>query len=276
MTENIGIIGFGNMGSAIAERIKTKYKVWVFDKDKEKTKNIFGINVADNLADLANQADVIILAVKPQDFDAVLNEMKNCAQDKFIISIAAGISTEYIERKLGNARVVRTMPNIPAKIGEGMTCLCKGKFTSEEDLSFVEELFSYLGKTLILREGLMHAATAVSGSGPAYVCDYMITEALEPNNIPEHKKREFLKDFKKAAESVGFNSEEAELLVNTSYTGTINFIKKTNIAPEELEKQVTSRGGTTEAALLARRNGSSWEEAVKVAKRRAEELSKKE
>ena len=258
----IGIIGFGNMGSAIAERIKARYTVWLYDKDKNKLKGLKDIPVAQNNSDLVKKVDAVLLAVKPQDFDATLDEIRSAVSDKLIISIAAGIRTIYIEKFLGNVRVVRVMPNMPLRIGEGMSCLCKGRFATDDDLAFGQKLFDAAGRTLILDEGLMNAATAVSGSGPAYVCYYL-----------ESKKQNLLADFPKAAEGVGFSSKEAEFLVQATYSGTIDFLKKTKILPSELRIQVTSKGGTTEAALKVLDGGCSLQDAVKAALIRAEELS---
>lgn len=276
MEKRIGIIGFGNMGSAIAERLKSDYQIVVFDKDGNKTKNLLDINVADNVINLVNKVDGLILAVKPQDFDTVLDEIKGYIKDRLIISIAAGITTEYIEKSLGIVRVIKAMPNINVKIGLGVTCLSKGRFASGQDLDFAENLFDYMGETLRIEEGLMNAATAISGSGPAYICDYIESKSLDPNNISAKLAQVFLNDFQRAAVSVGFSPEEAQVLVNTTFSGTINFLKKTNISPQELKKQVTSKGGTTEAALEVLHRRGSLEEAAKAAKSRAEELSKKE
>lgn len=276
MNKVIGIIGFGNMGQAIAERLKSDYQIVVFDKDGNKTKNLLDINVADNVINLVNKVDGLILAVKPQDFDTVLDEIKGYIKDRLIISIAAGITTEYIEKSLGIVRVIKAMPNINVKIGLGVTCLSKGRFASGQDLDFAENLFDYMGETLRIEEGLMNAATAISGSGPAYICEYIESKSLDPNNISAKLAQVFLNDFQRAAVSVGFSPEEAQVLVNTTFSGTINFLKKTNISPQELKKQVTSKGGTTEAALEVLHRRGSLEEAAKAAKSRAEELSKKE
>jgi len=274
MKKTIGIIGFGNMGQAIAERLKSDYQIVVFDKDGNKTKNLLDINVADNVINLVNKVDGLILAVKPQDFDTVLDEIKGYIKDRLIISIAAGITTKYIEKSLGIVRVIKAMPNINVKIGLGVTCLSKGRFASGQDLDFAENLFDYMGETLRIEEGLMNAATAISGSGPAYICDYIESKSLDPNNISAKSVQAFLNDFQRAAVNVGFSPEEAQVLVNTVFSGTINFLKKTNISPRELKKQVTSKGGTTEAALEVLDNGGTLVNAVKAAAKRAEELSK--
>lgn len=265
MKERIGIIGFGNMGCAIYQRIKSRYTAYVFDKDKAKTDNLQRINAACSLADLAAKSDCVILAVKPQDFDAVLAGIKRYIDKKLVISIAAGIRTGFIEKFLADARVVRTMPNMPAKIGKGITCLAAGKSASKKDLAAAQKLFACLGRTLTVKEGLMNAVTAVSGSGPAYVCYYL-----------ESEKQNFLADFQAAAEGLGFSLKEAKFLAQATNCGTRAFLKKTKISPSQLMREVASKGGTTEAALEVLRAGGSLKEAVKAALKRADALSRKE
>ncbi|MFH0790486.1 MAG: pyrroline-5-carboxylate reductase [Candidatus Omnitrophota bacterium] len=278
MRQKIGMIGFGNMGSAITAILKaqkSKYEIWVFDKDRLRINNLFDIKAAENNVDLVSRADIIILAVKPQDFNIVLDEIKDYVQEKLIISIAAGIKTEYTEKSLGRVRVVRVMPNITAKVGAGITCLAKGKFAAEEDFNFAAELFANLGKTLRIEEKMMNAATAVSGSGPAYICEFIEAQSADIDNISEQKKQAFLDDFQKAAQAVGFNQEQAGVLVKNTFDGTIEMLKKTGFLPSELKAQVISKGGTTEAALEVLRKGGCLQDAVRAALTRAEELAKK-
>jgi len=278
LRNKIGIIGYGNMGSAIGERLKAKYQIWVFDKDRNKTANIKNINVADNILDLINKVGVVILAVKPQDFDGVLSEIKSCHHlaDKLFISIAAGIDTSYIEKTLGNVKVVRVMPNMAIKIGQGISCLSKGKFATKEDFDVTEELFEYMGKTLRIEEEKMPIATAVSGSGPGFYFD-IIESILAGNKNPEEFKREFIIALTKAAEERGFKHEEAVFLASGTGNACQLLLVKTKLPPSELKKQITSKGGTTEAGL-EKLQGSieHLDEAVEAAKKRAEELSKKE
>ncbi|MCX5701884.1 MAG: pyrroline-5-carboxylate reductase [Candidatus Omnitrophica bacterium] len=275
MKMKIGIIGFGNMGSAIAERLKSKYKVFVFDKDKTKTVILKDIIVANSIGELCRMSDTLILAVKPQDFDAVLVEIKSCTHlaDKLFISIAAGIKTSYIEKKLGAVRVVRVMPNMAIKIKQGISCLSKGRFATEEDFEFTEELFDYMGKTLRIEEEKMEAATAVSGSGPGFYFD-IIESILDSNKNPEEFKKEFIITLTKAAEESGFKHEEAVFLASGTGTACQLLLVETKLPPSELKKQITSKGGTTLAGLDALHATGSLIEAVKAAKKRAEELSK--
>ena len=276
MDKKIGIIGFGNMGSAIGERLKSDYQVFVFDKDKNKAANLKGMDVVDNTADLIKQADVVILAVKPQDFDELLKEIKDYVKDKLIISIAAGISTKYIGKQLGGARVIRAMPNLPAKIGRGMICLCRGKSATEDDLAFVLQLFKNLGQVLVIRENMMSFVTAVSGSGPGYFYDFIENQDIDYYNIPDNISKGFEASLAEAARALAFDAQQAMILANTTTAGSIALLKETGLSPAELKKQVASKGGTTEAGLNVLHKGGSLAEAVKAAAEKAKELSKEE
>lgn len=271
--KKIGIIGYGNMGSAIAERIKDKYDVTVFDKDRNKTKGLKGIKVAANIPDLAKNADVIILAVKPQDFDIVLNEIKDLTKNKLIISIAAGITTRYIEKIIVNSRVIRTMPNLPVRVGAGITCLYKGGSAMEEDLNFTKDLFRDMGNTLVLNdEGLMYAATAVSGSGPGFL--FQEVRYMPMDKIKEYAKNIFFPSLAASAEKIGFSRDQAIVLAKTTVEGSVIFLEKTGLSPEQAGNLVASKKGTTQAGLEALQKGGSLDDAVQAAEKRAKELSK--
>lgn len=261
------------MGQAIAEQLKIDYEIFVFDKDENKLRLAPSFNKPGDCVELVKKVDVVILAVKPQDIIEALNGIKGNLKNKLIISIAAGITTEYIEKILGPQELIRVMPNMPAKIGAAMTCLCPGKYASDDDLDFAENLFDYLGETLRIEESMMNAVTAVSGSGPAYVCEFMERNSIRPENFPEEKKELFLNDFKSSALSIGFEPKEAERITSVTFYGTLNFLKRANISPADLEKQVASKGGTTEAALEVLKKGGTLEEAVKAALKRAKQLS---
>lgn len=277
MDINIGIIGYGNMGQAIARQLNSAYKIYVFDKDKEKLTGLSGIDTVNDSVDLLSKVDVVILAVKPQDFSGILHEIKGYLKNKLIISIAAGITIKYIQSIIDISKVVRAMPNIAIKTGNGVTCLSKGDFVSEDEMDFAENLFDYLGETIRIEEKMMDAATAVSGSGPGFCYDLCEKKGLGAGNIDEIKKfvhETFVPLLKSAAESVGFNPEEAEFLSVNTGNGCNSLLVKTGFSFQELKKQVTSKGGTTEAGLEVLNKGGSLEDAVKAAKKRAEELSK--
>lgn len=272
----IGIIGFGNMGSSIAQGLNSKYQLYVFDKDKNKTKDAQGMKIADSLRDLANQADIVLLAVKPQDFDSVLTELKHKTTGQLIISIAAGITTSYIEKRLGQAKVIRAMPNIGVKIGKSVTCICAGRLASVKDLASAQELFGYLGKVMEIKEAMINASTAISGSGPGYEFDDFKTRNISASMITNALKNNHVKRLAQAAEAVGFDKDQAMFLAVNTTNSTIALIRKTGLASSQLMSQVASKGGTTEAGLEVIHRGGSWVDAAKAAVARAKELSKEE
>ena len=271
--KNVGIIGFGNMGQAIAERIKDKYAVCVFDKDKNKISALQNISAFDDVNKLIKQSEVIILAVKPQDFDALLNEIKPLLEDKFIITIAAGVTTKYIRSRLGEkVRIVRVMPNMPAQIGQGVSVIFKGQNASEGDSNsawyLAHDIFSNLGAVLAVdKEEMINAATAVSGSGPAFFCHYL----KERKNAPS-KRDEFIKMLTESAVGLGFDRKEAEFLSEKTVDGIIAMLIERNLSCADIVKMVASKGGTTQAGLDVLNSGGSLEEAVKSAYKRAGEL----
>jgi pyrroline-5-carboxylate reductase len=264
------------MGSAIAERIKKEYPIYIFDKDPNKVKNVFGMTVSDSIDDLINKVDIIILAVKPQDFTTVLNTIldksENYIKEKLIISIAAGITTRFIETCLGKVRLIRVMPNMPARVGNGMSCMCKGRYATQKDLNFTQQLFENLGQTLVLKEDMMDAATAISGSGPGFYYD--LIENKPKAEWEEYASNIFIPKFSSAAESVGFNKEKAKLLANATIMGSLVTAMTTGETPAQLKKWVVSKGGTTEAGLKALHKTGSLVKAVKAACKRAKELSR--
>lgn len=261
------------MGSAIAERIKPKYAVSVFDKDKTKSVDLKEIRVAEDILGLIRNSEIIILAVKPQDFDIVLSEAKGYSSGKLIISIAAGITTEYIEEFLGGVRVIRVMPNMPAIIGKGISCICKGRFADRRDLFLAVNIFRRVGITFILEESMMNAATVISGSGPGYFYDFLERQGLDYRHMPKDKIRDFSISFREAAELVGFSKREANKLVDATIRGSLATIQATEAMPATLRDKVASKGGTTEAGLNVLRNGGSLKDAVKAALKRAEEIT---
>jgi len=273
----IGIIGYGNMGSAIAKGIASKYEVFIFDKEAGKTKNIAKVKVAKSIFSLVDNVDAIILAVKPQDFDAVLDEIKNSIDKKLVISIAAGKSTKDMEGVLGKVRVIRVMPNLPAKIGKGMSCLCKGKFATKADLIFAKKIFNFIGKTLILKERMIDAATASSGSGPGFESQIVSGQTLdEARRIAQEELMPLLRD---TCIRMGFSHDEAQLLATATTTGTITMWN--TIMPEDLVRQVASKGGTTEAGLkklkgkTLQNRKKFFPDAIWAALKRAKELSRR-
>lgn len=273
LRKKIGIIGYGNMGSAIAERIKHKYHVFVFDKDTDKIEKLLSIIAVDNIKDLMVKTDVVIIAVKPQDFDGVLNEIKNCIGDKLIISIAAGITTKNIENLLGKVRIIRVMPNIEAIIGKSLSYLCRGQFANWNDLKLSIKIFNSIGHSFIYSdESFMNVATAVGGSSPGFW-------GYRFNSIPrkewkQYAKDEFIPEFISAAISVGTDEQEAKLTANWITWASIAAVEASHITPIQLTEKVASKGGTTQAGLEKLEKGGSLTDAFQAAVKRAQELSR--
>lgn len=274
------------MGSAIAERIKNNLVVFVFDKVPSKTRGLsLGINVANDIKYLLDKADIIILAVKPQDLDEVLVAIKDNVKGKLIISIVAGKSTKYIEDKLGKAKVIRVMPNLPAKVGEGISCISKGRYVTKlPDLVLAGYIFRLLGKTEEIREDMMSDVTAVSGSGPGYYYKYCPTKVYEyPASLIKFENEYYIPNLSISAQELGFSKKQAERLAKATAEGSRKLLLHSKTTPAKLRRQVTSKGGTTQSALKVfqkygqpRPGKKVWIQAVKAAKKRAEELSKKE
>ena len=278
--KKIGIIGVGNIGSAIIRGIlgaEARYpskNIIVSDIDKKKSQAISRelsvISAADNV-ELVKQADIIILAAKPHDIEKILKDIPACAvlgtadragqeRGKLIISLAAGIKTSYIEKLLPEqVAVVRAMPNMPALIGEGMTAISAGRFATEEELQLTEAIFSAMGETVRISEDLMDTATAVSGSGPAYF--FLMMESLIEAGI-----------------AGGLSREKAHHLVIQTAYGAASMAKERDIEPSLLRDKVTSPGGTTEAGVAVlekKRFKDMLAEAVEAGTARSKELSKK-
>lgn len=251
--KRIAVIGAGNMGSAIIKGIRKKYRITVSDIDQNKLR---GLNIKDNRK-AVKDVDIIVLAIKPQNMAPVLEEIKGIVKpSQLVISIAAGIKTRKIENRLGKIPVVRVMPNMPLLVGMGIGALCRGRYAKYSHIKDAGRIFP--GFIFIKKESLMDAVTAISGSGPAYV--YLFIESLI-----------------KSAVRLGLSKDDAETLVYQTLKGAIALLEKSGKPPEELRRQVTSPGGTTEAALkVFQKKGFSKiiEKAVNAACKRAKELSK--
>lgn len=261
--QNIGIIGGGNMGAAIVGGLFKKYRVTICEKDPARArllKRKFKVTVAD-LEPVARECPVIILAVKPQDFEDVLARIKNfVTPQKLIVSIAAGITTPFIEERLGpKTRVIRTMPNMPAMIGEGMTAVARGAHATAGDVRAARWIFSCIGDVVVVGEDLMDAVTAVSGSGPAYV--FLFAEC-----------------FLKAAGDLGLDAKLVEQLVKSTLLGSVHLLTRQKEDAAALRARVTSKGGTTQAAMDVFVNHKileTFQQALKAAETRARELARR-
>lgn len=178
------------------------------------------------------QMDLIILSVKPQDFPTLALRLQPYLQKhQLVLSIMAGITLKQLRKSLGLAKLVRAMPNLPAQVGQGMTVFTASDEVSRPELLSVQNLLNTTGKTLYTeREDMLDAATAISGSGPAYIF-YVMRHMME------------------AAQEMGFSGSEAQLLVRQTVLGSINLLNRNSLHSAEWIEMVSSKGGTTEAAI---------------------------
>ena len=203
------------------------------------------------------QADVVILAVKPQQFTAALSSLGSHPESLFL-SILAGVTTSRIERELGGQpRVVRVMPNTPALVGAGAAGICKGAFATDDDLQTAETILGAVGIVVRTEEKLMDAVTALSGSGPAYI--FRVAEAMIA-----------------AGREQGMSEEMAKQLTLQTIFGAARLLVESGEPPDVLRKKVTSPGGTTEVALKVmsdRKLMEIFRDAIAAAAKRGQELS---
>ena len=243
MIRNVGMIGTGNMGSAILRGIvEASYvkptQLTVFDVSRRKLKEIEedipGIQVARDCLEVAEAADLIILAVKPLYVREVIDEIRPGLQGKAVLSIAAGWTVSMLEEALRGtgATYLRVMPNTPALVGEGMTALCDDTTFSQEDFDYAKGIFDAVGKTRVLPERLFDGVIAISGSSPAYV--YMMIEAMADAGVREGLPRTYA--YEMAAQSV---------------LGSALMVLSSGTHPAALKDAVCSPGGTTIEAVAA-------------------------
>lgn len=242
MEKSIGFIGCGNMAQAMITGIVTSKivkgkNVFVSDRDEEKLKYIkdnFNVNTSKSNEEVAEKSDIIILAVKPNKYGEVIEGIKDYVKkDVIIVVIGAGITIDYVEESFKKKlKVIRTMPNTPALVGEGMSAICYNELVEEYDLKVVVDIFKSFGKVEIIEENLMDAIPAISGSSPAYV--YMFIEALADGAVLDGVPRD--KAYKMAAQSV---------------LGAAKMVLETGEHPGELKDRVCSPAGTTIEAVYS-------------------------
>lgn len=236
----LGFIGTGNMAGAIIGGIIQKGIVKpeeiigsdVFETGREKVRTQYGIQVTANNKEVAEKADVVFLSVKPQFYAEVIAEIKEIIDEsKLIITIAPGKTLSWLEEQFGKkVKIIRTMPNTPAMVGEGMTAACKNELVTEEDMTLALEILNSFGKTEVVSEYLIDAVVAVSGSSPAYV--YIMIEAMADAAVAEGMPR--AQAYKFAAQAV---------------YGSAKMVLETGKHPGELKDMVCSPAGTTIEAV---------------------------
>lgn len=240
MGMKIGFIGLGNMATAMIKGILKEELVKPEEiigsaptaKTREKIKSSTGISVTADNRQTAREADVLILAIKPQIAHPVIREIREAIRDKtLIISILAGRTLSWLEDEFGQGRhIIRAMPNTPALVGEGMSAIVPGETVSEEELQTALRIFSSFGKAEVIPEARMDAVIAVSGSSPAYV--FLLIEAMADAAVLEGMPRKQAYSF--AAQAV---------------LGSARMLLETGMHPGELKDMVCSPAGTTIEAV---------------------------
>lgn len=236
--KNAAVVGLGNMGGAIlggivsggilpVENLRGADKA---DACRLKAESL-GVEAYQEPSEAVKDADLVILAVKPQSLEALMSEIGEVKKSAVIVSILAGKKIATLEGYFGaDAKIVRVMPNTPALVGVGMSGICRNANVSDEELSKVVEIFSSFGKASVVDESLMDIVTGISGSGPAYV--YMFIDGLI-----------------KAGIKGGMDEKSAKLFAAQTVKGAAEMVLRSDISPEQLKINVCSPGGTTIEAV---------------------------
>lgn len=242
----IGFIGTGNMGTALIKGYLSVHpdegkNFFAFDRDESRLKGLseeLGIVTCGSLEAVMQNSDTVVLAVKPNNFDEIIPGISPFYRaGQVLVSIAAGISTGYIEKLMSRdgVKVVRVMPNTPAMVNEGMSALCRNRFVDDAEFEPVLALFRSVGKAEVVEEALIDTVIGVSGSSPAYT--YMYIEALIDASV-----------------AGGMDREQARIFASQSVLGAARMVMETGIDPVTLRENVCSPGGTTIEAVKVLEN----------------------
>ncbi len=266
--KTVGFIGAGNMGEALIKGLTSASVVppdliWASDVRRERLLELdrqYGIRPAADNVELVRRSDVVILAVKPQIITAVLREVAPVLTRRtLVISLAAGVSTATLRSVLGpEARLIRVMPNTPALVLAGVTAIARAEGLEAEDMDVAGEIFSAVGRVVVLEEELMDAVTGLSGSGPAYVA--VVIESLADGGV-----------------KMGLDRLTAMTLATQTVLGAAKLLLETGLHPGALKDMVSSPGGTSIAGIAALEEGgirTTFIKAVERATLRSRELGR--
>jgi pyrroline-5-carboxylate reductase len=264
LSAKLGIIGGGVMGEALLsrllhQRIYLPENVWVSDPQVQRQSFLsveYGVNVTSDNQTVVGDADVLLLAIKPQVFDLVVAPLQLERSPQLIISILAGVPLQRLETAFPNQPVIRAMPNTPATVGAGMTAIAPGKHAQPSHLQQARQLFEAVGAVVEVAESAIDAVTGLSGSGPGYVA--VMIEAMIDGGV-----------------ACGLPRATATQLAIQTVLGTAELLKTTGIHPAELKDRVTSPGGTTIAGIAHLENAgfrSALMGAVRAAYERSRQL----
>jgi len=266
----IAVVGAGNAAEGIVHAIVRNTllfadRIIASDPNESRRKLFaerFNVTVTEDNSAAVQGSDIVILAVKPQQFSTVCNDFASLIrEDQLIVSIMAGVCTSTIEKLFEpkKMRVVRAMPNLPIHVGAGMAAVCTGAHAQPLDLLRARRIFEAGGRCIVVEnESQMDAVTAVSGSGPAYF--YYFVEALTA-----------------AAEKIGLPKPEADLLAKQTCLGAARMMIESGEPASELRRKVTSPGGTTQAAIESMTSGEVFDRigtAIACAWQRSQELGR--
>ncbi|REK12446.1 MAG: pyrroline-5-carboxylate reductase [Planctomycetota bacterium] len=265
--KSIGFIGAGQMARALAAGfvkagLAEPTAVLAADPSSEAlnafTQSVAGAKTVGDNASLAEQAEVIVLATKPQHLASAIAPMVKAAAGKLVVSIAAGVKLATLEKSLGKARLVRVMPNTPCLVGESASGYCLGPRATQDDAALVKQLLESVGIAFEVDEPLLDAVTGLSGSGPAFA--YVMIEALADGGV-----------------AMGLKRDVALALAAQTLRGAAQMVLETGEHPGVLKDRVASPGGTTIAGLEALEAGKlrgTLINAVQSATRRSIELGR--
>ncbi|MDQ4018967.1 MAG: pyrroline-5-carboxylate reductase [Actinomycetota bacterium] len=266
MSRKIAILGCGKIGEALvagllSSRWRQPGEIAVTARRDERLAELagrYGVATTRSNREATEGADVVVIAVKPQDIEELLRELAGALTPaQTVITIAAAIPTSLIERHLGSVRVVRAMPNTPAAVHEGIAGLAPGAHATEDDVARAEEVLAHLGRSVRVPESALDAVTAVSGSGPAYFA--LLAESMIEAGI-----------------LLGLSREIATDLVVQTMLGTAKLLRDERMHPVELRERVTSPGGTTIAAIRELEQAgvrAAFLNAIQAAMKRSQELA---
>lgn len=234
------VIGAGNMGLTYAEGMASstylnRRKLMIFDVSADKIislKEMGMFDVYEKMEDALPQADVVFIAVKPYHSEELFEKMKPMMNEEQIaVSLMAGVTIETIQQGLGIKKVVRTMPNLPAQVGKGVTSYTESEEVSRVELLMIRNLLDTTGESIhVKNQNFIDASTGISGSGPAYVF-YFMNSMLE------------------AAKKMGFSDNDSRVLVSQTFEGAVELFNRNDLSPTLWMDRVASKGGTTRAAL---------------------------
>ncbi|GAB4483577.1 MAG: pyrroline-5-carboxylate reductase [Thermodesulfovibrionales bacterium] len=259
----IGFIGGGNMAEAMIKGMTLEGMKDILVSEprperRQELERLYGVKSTGSNREVAGSCSVVVLAVKPQQMPAVLDEISGDVDaETTVVSIAAGVTLATLQAKLRSRRIVRVMPNTPALLQEGMSVMSLCECFTGKEIETVRNILMSVGRVLTLPESRMNAVTALSGSGPAFIA--LFAEAMIDSG-----------------EWMGLSRQDATELIVQTLTGTAKLLDS-GMSPERLRQMVTSPGGTTAAGLAVfERKGLRQvvAEALEAARNRAEELGK--